>query len=199
MPPPPSHLSVSTRSWQVASYGDLSEFAGIGGGAWHFRFRNSTGQAEDFLAIGGGIGLQVQIPAGLLTRLGALALGAFNNFISRAANAAISSYVPANARRSLCFNDLAGARAMMSCAQAGIGIGGALSGLNVLVHWQDAHPSLEVDLSGFSYTLGAGAFAAGAVLLPVGSSYVDASMRQRYEQERHRHPGAPAIRDPGHY
>ena len=47
--------------------------------------------------------------------------------------------------------DIAGARGIISCAQAGIGIvAEALFGLHVIVNRVGQAPALEVNLSGFS-------------------------------------------------
>ena len=198
--PRPSQLTVPSRAWSVASYADFAEFAGIGGGAWHFRFRNGAmGHAEDFVLAAVGLGLAAEIPVSWLTSIGRAAVSAFNSFISRAANAAISSYTECHTRRAVCFDDLAYARGMISCAQAGAGIAGASAfGLNVIVPRLGTAPVIEANLSGFSYTRGAGAFAAGGVLVPVGMAYSE-EVRQRFIREQLRSPTSPVIRDPGHY
>jgi hypothetical protein len=174
------HATTPSRAWSVMSFGDFSEFAGAGGGAWHFRFRNgATRTEENFLLMACGVGLAVEVPTELLTSLGRVAIAAYDNLISRAANGATATYSPCTARRAVCFNDLVGARGAISSAQAGVAIVGyAAFGLNVMCAGSTG-PSLSANMSGQSYNLGAGAFAATGVLIPVGFSRLPYSTSDR--------------------
>ena len=164
------HATTDSRAWAVMSLGDVSEFAGVGGGAWHFRFRNlATRTEENFLLMGSGVGASAEVPTEMLTSLGRIAIAAFDNFISRAANGATASYSPCTVRRAICFNDIVCARGAISSAQAGVAVVGyAAFGLNVMCEGAAAGPNLSANMSGQTYNLGAGAFAATGVLIPVG-------------------------------
>jgi hypothetical protein len=144
------HATTDSRAWAVMSLGDVSEFAGVGGGAWHFRFRNlATRTEENFLLMGCGVGASAEVPTELLTSLGRIAIAAFDNFISRAANGATASYSPCTVRRAICFNDIVCARGAISSAQAGVAVVGyAAFGLNVMCEGAAAGPNLSANMSG---------------------------------------------------
>jgi hypothetical protein len=207
MSAPAAHLAVRSHTWSVTSFADFAEFGGVGGGIWHFRFRNgSTHTEQDYLLMAGGVGGALEVPVSWLTSIGRVAISAFNDYISRAASFATASYTRCSVHGQVTFLDLAGARGAISCAQAGIGVaGGSAFGLNVMIPSLGAGPRIEADMSGFSYTLGAGVFAATGWLLPVGGGVadavwnVDSVARARFARELARRPTDPVVRDLGHY
>jgi hypothetical protein len=77
--------------------------------------------------------------------------------------------------------------------------GGSAFGLNVMIPALGPGPRLETDMSGFSFTLGAGVFAATGWLVPVGIGASEAMTRTTIARERRRSPTYPVVRDPGHY
>ena len=171
--PPPSEYNVrrtaQSRAWSVTSYGDFAEFAGVGAGLWHFRFRNdANGYAENFVLVAGGVGLEAELPAGWLTTVGQRAVNVFNNFVSRGVNLSTASYTRCVVPHAISFERIDASRGMISSAQAGIAIDGySLFGLNVCEARTGTAPLMSANLSGRSSTLGAGLFAAGGVLVSV--------------------------------
>jgi hypothetical protein len=147
----PEDFNAPSHAWAVSSFADLEEFAGLGGGMWHFRFRNVTTHLEqDYVLVAGGLGFAAEVPVTWLTSIGRTAVAAFNNVISRGATFAAASYSRSVVRGRVSFADLVGARGAISCDQAGVGIaGGCAFGLNVMIPALGPGPRLETDMSGF--------------------------------------------------
>lgn len=162
-----AHLSVPSRQWFVSSYGDLAEVPGVGGGFWHFRFRNGTTRTEQhYVLAAGGVGGAAELPAALVSTA---LQRAFNASVGRAAALTTATFSPCRTNRPVCFNDIDAARGMISVAQIGVGVAGySAFGLNVCSWSLGPTPCLEADLTGPSNTMGLGVFAAGGVLVPLG-------------------------------
>ncbi len=198
----PEIFNAPSHTWSVTSFADFAEFAGLGAGMWHFRFRNGTTHTEqDYVLVAGGMGGAAEVPVSWLTSIGRVAISTFNSYISRAASFATASYSRSLVRGQVSFADLVGARGAISCAQIGVGIAGASAfGLNVMIPALGAGPRLETDMSGFSFTLGAGVFVATGYLVPVGLGGTEALTRITIARERRRRSASdPVVRDPGHY